>query len=219
MTFKLAALAGAIVGASAERIPLVHHPLSWDRLMTFKSNLAARGESNDSKIPVKDYMNTQYFIDITVGTPPQSFQVVPDTGSSNLWVYSSKCHSVPCLTHHTFNEKNSSTYKPDGEDFVINYGSGGVTGKVDEDMAVMGDGHADMKFGSVSKVSGATFYVSKMDGILGLGYGQISVDHLPTFVDSMDIKDKSFSFYLKTNPEESFMVMPGYLTEGYTKIM
>jgi len=41
-----------------------------------------------SEIAVKDYMNTQYFITATVGTPGQPFTLVPDTGSSNLWVYS-----------------------------------------------------------------------------------------------------------------------------------
>jgi len=37
---------------------------------------------------MKDYMNTQYFANVAIGTPAQTFLVVPDTGSSNLWVYS-----------------------------------------------------------------------------------------------------------------------------------
>ena len=49
-----------------------------------------------------------------------------------------------------------------------------------------------------------------MSGILGLAYDTISVDKLPTFVDQSDLADKSFSFVLKNNPEESYITMPGY---------
>ena len=49
------------------------------------------------ELPVKDYMNTQYFVEISVGTPPQKFTVVPDTGSSNLWLYGGSCHTLACL--------------------------------------------------------------------------------------------------------------------------
>jgi len=49
-----------------------------------------------------------------------------------------------------------------------------------------------------------------MSGILGLAYGSISVDGLPTFIDSSNLTDKSFSFYLHENPEASYMTIPGY---------
>lgn len=126
-------------------------------------------------------------MNVSVGTPAQNFNVVPDTGSSNLWIYASNCRSVPCLTHATYNSAKSSTFTADGQDFIIEYGSGGVNGYVANDVAQLGDVKSTMSFGEVKSVSGATFYVSQMDGILGLAYDSISVDKLPTFLSSSDL--------------------------------
>lgn len=156
-------------------------------------------------------MNTQYFIEIAIGSDGQKFTVVPDTGSSNLWVYSSKCFSAACLTHSKYNEKTSTTYVADGEVFDITYGSGSVKGFVSKDnVNITGDISAPMSFGEIQSVKGSTFLVSQMDGIIGLGFDSISVDKLPTFMSATSsFTDKSFAFYMKNNPAESYMTMPG----------
>ena len=168
------------------------------------------GKYSGEHVDVKDYMNAQYFIQTAVGTPPQQFTVVPDTGSSNLWMYSSKCKSIACFSHSKYDASKSSTYKADGEVFDITYGSGGVKGFVSRDVARIGDIEAEMGFGEVTSASGASFIASEMSGILGLAYSFISVDNLPTWMDQAPLTDKSFSFYLHTNPDASYMVIPGW---------
>lgn len=156
-------------------------------------------------------MNTQYFAEVEIGTPAQKFLVVPDTGSSNLWVYSKSCSAIPCWYHDLYDNTKSSTYTKDGEAFDISYGSGSITGTVSRDTVAFSDASsANFGFGEVTAVKGVSFLASQMSGILGLGYGNISVDKLPTFIDQSDLTDKSFSFVLKNLPEDSYMTIPGF---------
>lgn len=216
---KYAAIAALLGMVEAGKIPMIKKDLTFEKIEGQLKQMEEKFLGTPQHIAVKDFMNAQYFIEVNVGTPAQTFTVVPDTGSSNLWLYSKKCWSVPCWTHPLYDHTKSSSYKANGEAFDITYGSGSVKGSVSEDVATIGDGiTANMGFGEVTSVSGISFIASQMSGILGLAYNTISVDHLDTFMDLTNLTDKSFAFYLKDTSEESYMTIPGMDSEGFDTI-
>ncbi|KAL3453579.1 aspartic peptidase domain-containing protein [Aspergillus insuetus] len=150
---------------------------------------------------VDNFMNAQYFSEIELGTPPQSFKVVLDTGSSNLWVPSSECGSIACYLHQKFDSSASSTYKKNGSDFAIQYGSGSLSGFVSQDTLKIGDLKVEgQDFAEATSEPGLAFAFGRFDGILGLGFDTISVNKIvPPFYKMIEqglLDDPVFAFYL-----------------------
>jgi len=156
-------------------------------------------------VPITNYEDAQYYGNITLGTPPQTFGVIFDTGSANLWVPSSECTNCG-IEKPKYDHTKSSTYIANGTIFAIQYGSGPVSGFYSYDnLGWGGSVIAKQEFAEVTDVTGlgAAWYVGKFDGILGMGFQTISVDNIITpfqqLWNQQLIQENLFAFYLSTD--------------------
>ncbi len=175
---------------------------------------------------VKDYANAQYYASVSIGTPPQSFNVIYDTGSSNLWVPEKDCvHCGYRLIHkkNKYDKDASSTYQEDGSDFSIRYGSGAVSGTYEIETVTLAQDIAvkNQKFASIHDAGGMGFAyaLGQFDGILGLGFDSISVGGAETvFHNAIEqglVEKGMFAFYLGDNADGE-LTFGGYDESKYT---
>lgn len=202
----LKSIAVLALGAEAFKIPLTRMKSARDVARESGEPLEAgkpftKYSPGEDPVPIHNYENAQFFGPIEIGTPKQKFNVVFDTGSSNLWAPSKKCTN--CGLHPRYDSTKSSTYVANGTLWNITYGSGPVGGFLSSDSVTVGD--VEVKgslFAEITDVSGlgAAYALGKFDGILGMAFQSISVDHIPTiFQDMLEqkvIEEPVFAFYL-----------------------
>ena len=105
--------------------------------------------------------SSQYYGVVRIGTPPQEFEVVYDTGSADMWVPGSTCPtiSVNCAGKTAFSETASASFRNVSEDasqFIIQYGSGLVLGTFGVDTVTLADDYVleDQTFATVYSTGG-----------------------------------------------------------------
>lgn len=170
-----------------------------------------RGYTSDvSKVEpelINNFSNSQYFGAVTVGDPPQSFQVFFDTGSSNFWVPRKGCThcGIPYFEEKSkYDHEISSTWQEDGSAFRILYGSGSVRGIYSYDDLCLGDDLVIKKqrFAEVEDAGGlGDFYVTaKFDGVLGMAFTALARDETVTVFENAILQglidQPIFAFYL-----------------------
>ncbi|KAI7866512.1 aspartic peptidase domain-containing protein [Spinellus fusiger] len=115
----------------------------------------------------------EYSIKVDIGTPPQTFDVNLDTGSSELWIPTSECPSQMC-PYSRFNSSQSSTFKNTSKNFTIEYGVGTANGTyVYETVTIANATVTNQLIGlvrSTRNILGMTKNGEQSNGILGLGY-------------------------------------------------
>jgi len=179
----------------------------------------------DDNIIIKDYANAQYYGEVSIGTPGETFKVVFDTGSSNLWVPQVNCKhcGIPFIAPKTkYDPSKSSTYEVNGTDFEITYGSGSVTGTMAADIVTLAPDLAvqEQLFAMINDAGGLgmAYLLGKFDGILGLAFDSISVDGAPTVIGSaieQGLLDQPvFSFYIG-NEQDGELTIGGYDTTKF----
>ncbi|KAM6311035.1 cathepsin E [Podargus strigoides] len=174
-------------------------------MVHYKEDCSAFKEANE---PLINYLDMEYFGQISIGTPPQNFTVVFDTGSSNLWVPSVYCTSKACNTHAKFQPSQSSTYQAMGIPFSIQYGTGSLTGIIGSDqVTVEGLTVRNQEFAESISEPGKAFMDVDFDGILGLAYPSLSVDGITPVFDNMMAQNlvelPIFSVYMSKDPQSS----------------
>jgi hypothetical protein len=183
------------------------------KLLRDKSNSNSVSEGKDESEIIKDYANAQYYGIVKIGTPAQEFQVIYDTGSSNLWVPEVGCVHCGYKWIHGGKSKYdagaSGTFVEDGTEFSIQYGSGAVSGVYNKDTVTLAE-DIDVEgqmFASIHDAGGMGigYAFGYFDGILGLGFDSISVGGVETVfhnaIEQGKVEKPMFAFYLGDNAD------------------
>mmetsp|Transcript_22546 Transcript_22546/g.49384 ORF Transcript_22546/g.49384 Transcript_22546/m.49384 type:complete len:390 (-) Transcript_22546:64-1233(-) len=172
------------------------------RLASFLLATAAAAEARKplGLVALRAERPSDFFGTVSIGTPPQSFKVLFDTGSGNLVVPTTQCQSNACTVHKRFKVKASESAfthashdapeitgvgnqgalfahalgldRPQS-DVTVSFGTGSVGGQMISDQVCLGEVCATTSFiGAVEESD--DFLDRGFDGVLGLALPDMS---------------------------------------------
>jgi cathepsin D len=145
----------------------------------FNPPTTSKRQNTASVSIINQNRDTSYLGVVQLGTPAQSFNVVLDTGSSDLWVASTGCTSCTAGTP-SFNSVTSSTFQQ-GQGTTglpvpvsITYGSGSVSGNLVRDTVAMGGFQVPNQPWLLVDQTSASLLDGSNAGIMGLAFDTIA---------------------------------------------
>jgi len=206
-----------------------------------KAELKKRGQdqSNSSVPSSADSLTLNkklaYFGKIAVGTPPQHFSVVFDTGSGNLILPSTVCQDTACTMHTRYDPSKSSSgqlvgcdryaspivhkFWDEPDELVITFGTGRITGECTREKICVGPACSTGVFLAASQESYHPFASFEFDGVLGLGRDVLAngpdFSFLGRLAESNSLKRPIFSVFLSYSELETSEVTFGDIKEEH----
>jgi hypothetical protein len=182
------------------------------------------GPASHKSVDLKNWGYTQFVGTLQIGSPPQSFRTIFDTGSSNTWMPGRDCDSASCRRYGRYDSSQSSSFarlemqqglgEAADSRFYIKYGSGLVKGKVVQDDLTLGSVKLkSARFGEVGYETGSAFEQGHFSGIVGLAFPSLAAQGMyPLFdqvIDQKVMKKNQFGFFLSNQVDK-----PGKLVLG-----
>ncbi|KAG1735495.1 acid protease [Suillus lakei] len=122
---------------------------------------------------VNQGLDASFYGTLAVGTPPYPFDVILDTGSSDMWIASSTCQSV-CAGTGNFDSAKSSTFENMNKGFSVTYGKGAAAGTVGQDVVQMAGFTISKQTFAVVTTTSANFLQNPITGIFGLAWQSLA---------------------------------------------
>lgn len=115
-------------------------------------------------------LDSEYLSSISIGSNNNVLDVVFDTGSADLWMFSTDC--VGCSSGHDFyNPSLSTTFVNTTTPFALKYGDGSTTsGLLAFDTVTVAGAPIQAQSIDVPHTISASLQSNSMDGIMGLGF-------------------------------------------------
>ena len=156
----------------------------------------AKRDSGSAKTTPEEY-DIQYLTPVEIGTPAQTLNLDFDSGSSDLWVFSTDTPSSSVNGQAQYDPSSSSSSEEvDGATWSISYGDGSSSsGSVYHDVVTVGGVSFDSQaVESASKVSDQFAQDSNNDGLLGLAFSTLNTvsprpekTFFDNIVDNLDV--------------------------------